>query len=204
MNPADQVIVAVTGASGSVYGLRLLKALLAKPLSVHLIVSDAGKAVMAHEIGPFDDDIVPFLKAHGAEFHPQARLYHYRPQDLFAPPASGSFLHGGMIIAPCSMKTLAAIASGLADDLIHRAADVCLKERRPLILLTRETPLNLVHLENMVRAARAGATILPPAPGFYFRPKTILDLVDSIIARVLDHLGQDHTLAKRWGETTRV
>jgi 4-hydroxy-3-polyprenylbenzoate decarboxylase len=204
VNPKNPVIVAITGASGSLYGIRLLKALLAKPLSVHLIVSDAGKAVMAHEIGPFDDDIVAFLKANGVVFHPQARLHPFSPQDLFAPPASGSFLHGGMVIAPCSMKTLAAIAGGIADDLIHRAADVCLKERRPLILLTRETPLSLVHLENMVRAARAGATILPPAPGFYSRPETILDLVDSIVSRVLDHLGQDHTLTKRWGEISRV
>jgi 4-hydroxy-3-polyprenylbenzoate decarboxylase len=200
MNRTDPVIVAITGASGSLYGIRLLKALLAKPLTVHLIVSDAGKAVMAHEIGPYDKDIIPLLKANGVALHPQAQLHHHSPGDLFAPPASGSFLHGGMVIAPCSMKTLAAITAGLADDLIHRSADVCLKERRPLILLPRETPLSLVHLENMVRAARAGATILPPAPGFYFRPETIQDLVDSIVARVLDHLGQEHTLTKRWGD----
>jgi 4-hydroxy-3-polyprenylbenzoate decarboxylase len=200
MNPPDQIIVAITGASGSIYGIRLLEALLAKPITVHLIVSNAGKEVMAHEIGAYDEDIAAFLKQNGVVFHPKARLFHFNPQDLFAPPASGSFMHGGMVIAPCSMKTLAAIAGGIAGDLIHRAADVCLKEKRPLILLTRETPLSLVHLENMTRAARAGATIMPPAPGFYFRPHTITDLVDSIIARVLDHLGYEHSLMKRWGE----
>jgi len=105
-----------------------------------------------------------------------------------------------MVIAPCSMSTLAAISSGITDNLIHRAADVCLKEKRPLILLPRETPLSLIHLKNMTRAAEAGAVILPPSPGFYTRPKTIDDLVDSVVARVMDHLGLDQTLSPRWGD----
>jgi 4-hydroxy-3-polyprenylbenzoate decarboxylase len=107
-----------------------------------------------------------------------------------------------MVIAPCSMNTLAAISSGITDNLIHRAADVCLKERRPLILLARETPLSLIHLKNMTRAAKAGAVIMPPSPGFYTRPETIDDLVDSIVARVLDHLRLNNELSPRWGDAS--
>ncbi|AOY60206.1 MULTISPECIES: UbiX family flavin prenyltransferase [Desulfococcus] len=198
------LVTAICGASGVIYGIRLLKALLARPVEVYLVISSAGYAVLRHEAGydgePFDD----FLKREGVVFHWEARLYHHDEGDLFAPPASGSFRHDGMVVAPCSMKTLGAVASGIADGLIHRAADVCLKERRPLVLLTRETPLNLVHLENMRRAAMAGAIIMPPCPGFYTRPETLTDIVDGTVARVLDQLDIDNDLTKRWGDKDLV
>jgi 4-hydroxy-3-polyprenylbenzoate decarboxylase len=198
------VVVAICGASGVIYGIRLLKALLARPIEVYLVISSAGLSVLRHEAeydgGPFSD----FLKQQGVSFHWDARLYHHEVTDLFAPPASGSFRHDGMIVAPCSMKTLGAIASGMAEGLIHRAADVCLKERRPLVLMTRETPLNLIHLENMRRAALAGATIMPPCPGFYTRPDTVMDIVDGTVARALDQIGIDNDLTKRWGDKDLV
>jgi len=204
-NPAPpEIIVAVTGASGSIYGLRLLSALLSRPCVVHLMISKAGDRVMAHETDWNDGDMLEYLSRTGAAIHPGAELKKWDPEDLFAPPASGSFRHVGMAVCPCSMKTLGAIASGLADTLIHRSADVCLKEKRPLVLLTREMPLNLIHLENMTRAARAGATIFPASPGFYFKPVTVTDLADSVIWRVLDHLGLPLENTKRWGNESRV
>ncbi len=193
-----KLVVAVTGASGSIYGIRLMRALVAHPVEVFFMVSSAGQGVMAHEIGKMDQPLERFLKNSGARFHKQAAVFEIDPEDLFAPIASGSFRHDGMVIAPCSMNTLAAIASGVTGNLIHRAADVCLKERRPLILLPRETPLSLIHLKNMYRLAKAGAILLPPCPGFYNRPQTIEDLVDSVVARVLDHLGLAHDLSKPW------
>jgi len=195
-----KIIVAITGASGGIYGIRLARALLALPVEVYLVVSSSGRQVMMHETGYESGMLETFLRASGAIFHEQAKLIEIPPDDFSAPIASGSFRQDGMVIAPCSMNTLAAIANGITDNLIHRAADVCLKERRPLILLPRETPLSLVHLKNMVRAAQAGAMILPPSPGFYHRPQTINDLVDGIVARALDHLGLAHDLSPRWGE----
>ena len=194
-----KIIVAICGASGSIYGIRLLKALLNKPVNIYLIISNAGLEILKYENGYNGKDFTLFLKDNGVVIHKDVSLNIYEQDDLFAPPASGSFRHDGMVIAPCSMKTLAAIASGMADNLIHRAADVSLKEKRPLILLPRETPLNLIHLKNMYMAAKAGATIMPPSPSFYSNPKTISDLVDSVIARVLDHLKIEHNLIKQWG-----
>ncbi|MFP4347888.1 MAG: UbiX family flavin prenyltransferase [Desulfococcaceae bacterium] len=199
-----KVVTAICGASGAVYGIRLLKALLERPIEVLLSVSRAGEQVLRHETDYPGGSIESFLKDRGVNFHSEARLIAYDPDDLFAPPASGSFRHDGMIIAPCSMKTLGAIAAGLSNDLILRAADVTLKERRPLVLLTRETPLSLIHLENMARAARAGATIMPPCPGFYNRPQTVLDIVDATIARTLDQLNIDNDLIRRWGESDGI
>ena len=192
-----KVVTAICGASGAVYGIRLLKALLERPIEVLLSVSRAGQQVLRHETDYPGGSLESFLTDQGVNFHSEARLISYDPDDLFAPPASGSFRHDGMIIAPCSMKTLGAIAAGLADDLILRAADVTLKERRPLVLLTRETPLSLIHLENMARAA----TIMPPCPGFYNRPQTVLEIVDATIARTLDQLNIDNDLIRRWGES---
>ena len=197
--PRPEVIVAVTGASGSIYGIRLLTALLSRPCVVHLMISRAGDRVMAHETDWTGGDMAAYLSGAGVDIHPRAELRQWDPEDLFAPPASGSFRHAGMAVCPCSMKTLGAVASGVSGTLIHRAADVSLKEKRPLVLLTREMPLSLIHLENMTRAARAGATILPASPGFYFKPATVTDLVDSVIWRVLDHLGLSSETAKRWG-----
>ncbi len=201
---ATTVVVAVTGASGAVYGLRLLGALLGRPISVHLMLSQAGRKVLAHETGWNGENAADYLARQGVAVHPEATLTPWAPDDLFAPPASGSFRHAGMVLAPCSMKTLGAIAAGISDTLVHRAADVCLKEKRPLILVTRETPLNLIHLENMARAARAGATIFPASPSFYMNPASVEDLVDSVIWRVLDHLGLPLSGVKRWGDDGRV
>jgi len=165
-----KIVVAICGASGSIYGIRLLKALLKNPVNIYLIISSAGYKVLEHETGYNGESFSSFLKDKGITFNKNAYLYTHDQDDFFAPPASGSFRNDGMVIAPCSMKTLGAIAAGIADNLIHRAADVNLKEKRPLILLPRETPLNIIHLKNMYVAAKAGATIMPPSPLILFKP----------------------------------
>ena len=198
-----RIIVAICGASGSIYGIRLLKALLENPLNIYLVISASGYRVMEHETGYNDGcnlaSFINFLKKQEIIFHKDAELNIYEQDDFFTPPASGSFIHHGMVIAPCSMSTLGAIASGISDNLIQRAADVCLKEKRPLILLTRETPLSLIHIKNMYRAAESGAVIMPPCPGFYSKPANLEDLIDSVIARVLNHLNIKQTLFREWG-----
>jgi 4-hydroxy-3-polyprenylbenzoate decarboxylase len=197
-------IVAVTGASGAIYGASLVRELLSGPTEVQVITSAAGRQVMSHELG-YQGSLEKLLATDSrASRHPEARLVEHRAETLFAPPASGSFRHQGMVVAPCSMKTLAAIASGVADNLITRSADVCLKERRMLVMVPRETPLNAIHLENMLRATRAGAVILPPAPAFYFAPKTVQDMVDFVVARILDHLGVPHRLVPEWTDEDLV
>ncbi len=195
-----KIVVVISGASGSIYGIRLLNHLLPNPIEVHLIISRAGEAVLRHESDFSGGSFKRFLKAGGTDFHGKGRLIVHNSKNLHASPASGSFKHDGMVIAPCSMKTLAGIAAGYAPDLIGRAADVTLKERRPLILLTRETPLSLIHIENMAKATRAGAVIMPPCPGFYHQPITMVDLADSVIARVLDHLKIEQNIVEQWGE----
>jgi 4-hydroxy-3-polyprenylbenzoate decarboxylase len=195
----QRLIVAVCGASGSIYAITLLRELLARPLEVHVITSPAGRQVLGHELG-YGGSLSELLDdTFGSFRHGEAALLEHGAETFFAPPASGSFKHGGMVVVPCSMKTLAAIATGVADNLITRSADVCLKERKPLILVPRETPLSTIHLENMLQAARAGALILPPAPGFYHRPRTVDDLVEFVVARILDHLGISHRLVGEWG-----
>ncbi len=194
----QRIIVAITGASGAIYGAVLMAELLQRPIEVHLIISDYGRKVMAHELG-ISGPVLPFLQSEfGVVPHGLSVLNQYSADNLFAPPASGSFRHAGMVIAPCSMKTLAAIASGFADNLVTRSADVCLKEKRPLILLPRETPLSPIHLENMLKVARAGAVLHPPVPAFYHRPESIRDIVNATVGRVLDHLGISHQLAAEW------
>ena len=194
----QKLVVAITGASGAVYGAVLVAELLQRPMEVHLIISDYGRKVMAHELG-ISGPMLPFLQSEfGLVPHGLSVLNQYAADNLFAPPASGSFRHSGMVIAPCSMKTLAAIAAGFADNLITRSADVCLKEKRPLILLPRETPLSAIHLENMLKVARAGAVLHPPVPAFYHRPESVRDIVNATVGRVLDHLGISHHLAAEW------
>jgi len=195
------IVVAVCGASGSVYGVRLAAALLKEGVQVHVIVSHAGFHVLAHEMG-YDPQsrFQDFLAAYGADTHSLKNLSVFSQDDIAAPAASGSFCHDGMVVAPCSMKTLAAVAAGYADNLINRACDVSLKEKRRLIMVPRETPLNMIHLENMARLARAGAVILPAIPSFYSFPDTLEALVDTVVARIMDHLGVDHNLAARWGD----
>lgn len=184
-----RILLGVTGASGSVYAMALAQELGGRDdVELHVIISDAARQVMKHETGISTVDITG--PAHAS----------YHIGDIAAPPASGSWQHQGMIICPCSMTTLGAIANGTGYNLIHRAADVTLKERRPLVLVPRETPLSEIHLRNMLRAHRAGATILPACPGFYHEPLSISDLVAQIAGRVLDQLGIEHQLTRRWGD----
>ena len=182
-----RIIVALSGASGAVYGLRLLQMLRELPgVETHLTVSDAGWLNLKHELD-LEPDAVATL-AH--------RLHDVR--DVGAALASGSFQSHAMVIAPCSMRTLAAVAHGLADNLITRAADVMLKERRRLVLMARETPLNLAHLRNMVSVTEMGAIVFPPVPAFYQRPQTVAEIVDHTVARVIDLLDLPNALAPRW------
>ncbi|MFH2092195.1 MAG: flavin prenyltransferase UbiX [Pseudomonadota bacterium] len=194
------IIVGISGASGSIYAIRLIKALVQAQTRVMAIVSDAGKEVMAHEMG--FDPIMPFsdwLIEYGIPLDAHSKLEVFSQSQMASEPASGSFVHAGMVVCPCSMKTLSAIAHGFADNLLTRSADVSLKEKRPLILVPRETPYNLIHLENMKKAHQAGAVILSPNPSFYSFPKTIEQLVDTVVARILDHLNVTHDLMPRWG-----
>jgi 4-hydroxy-3-polyprenylbenzoate decarboxylase len=186
------VVFGITGASGAPYAVRLLRALNDSGTPVRLIVSGYGLRLLAEET---EIEGVEGLKAATGDW---SRVELYDSLDRGATPASGSAPSRGMVICPCSMGTLASIAAGTSRNLVERAADVALKERRTLILVPRETPFSLIHLENMTRLTRAGATIMPAAPGFYHRPKSIGDLVDFVVARVLDHLGVEHELGRRW------
>jgi len=223
------IAVAITGASGATYAIRLLEVLLAAGCDVHLTISAAAQAVMKTELDltvDLDDFGLSMLMLDGgpnpkdhklqkvrslggisgessnvlsvASGEPgQLHYHHYR--DYMAPLASGSFITDGMVICPCSSGTLSAIVHGTSANLIHRASEVHLKENRKLILVPRETPLSLIQLENMTRAAQAGATIMPAMPAFYHKVKTIHDLVDFIVGRICDHLGVPNELVRRWG-----
>lgn len=199
MSENPPYVIAISGASGTVYGLRLVSALVRNRARVLMIVSKAARKVLAHET---DFSSYPSLSAFLSNFGIDCReggpVKLLDPDDIAACAASGSFVHAGMAVAPCSMKTLSHIASGNADNLITRAADVALKECRKLLLLCRETPLNLIHLDNMRTAAGAGAVIMPACPSFYSMPATIDDLVDTVVSRVLDHLGVENAAAVRW------
>jgi len=195
-----RLIIGITGASGSLYARKLLQVLAAVPGELHLIVSDMGQQVLAHELQIEDIDFGQFVRSLSADSHPATDIAVHDNRDLFAPVASGSFRTSGMIIMPCSMKTLAAVATGYSHDLIARAADVTLKEKRPLVLVTRETPLSLIHLKNMCVAAEAGATIMPASPGFYHHPNSIDALVEYMVGRVLDQLDIKLPTMARWGD----
>ena len=189
--PTRRIIVGISGASGAIYGVRLLQALREMPgVESHLVVSDAGWRNVQEE--------------HGLQRAAIEALAHqvHDVRDMGAAIASGSFQCSGMVVAPCSMRTLAAVAHGLSDNLITRAADVMLKERRRLVLMVRESPLHLVHLRNMVTVTEMGAIVCPPLPAFYLHPLSVSDIVDHSVARVLDLLDLPHTLAPRWqGQT---
>jgi len=183
-----RLIVAITGATGAVYGVRLLELLRAMPgLEIHLMVTPAGWMNVEQE-----------LQRPRQEVESLGHVVH-SVRDVGASIASGSFQTEGMVVAPCSMKTLAAVAHGLSDNLVARAADVVLKERRRLVLLAREAPLNLAHLRNMTAVTEMGGIVYPPLPAFYHRPQGIGDLIDQTCARVLDLFGIEHRLAPRWG-----
>lgn len=226
------LVVAMTGASGAIYAVRLLEVLTAAGRNVHLTISPSATTVLDKELGlkvaleRFDAEML--LPSDGGPEDSQLRklrgiapgfvfdnssilsevtkgrivYHHYR--DFMSGIASGSFLTAGMVICPCSMGTLAAIAHGISENLIHRAADVHLKERRKLVVVPRETPLGSIQLENMKRLADAGGVVLPAMPGFYHNPKSIHDLVDFVVARICDHLSVEHSLMKRWGEEGAV
>jgi 4-hydroxy-3-polyprenylbenzoate decarboxylase len=197
-----RITLALTGASGMAYGLRLLECLLRAGHAVDLLASQAARIVARQELDlrlPADNaELVAFFDARFAGH--AGRLRAYGKEEWFAPAASGSNPADAMVVCPCTMGSLAAIAHGLADNLIERAADVMLKERRPLILVPRETPFSLVHLRNMTALAEAGAIILPANPGFYHRPESVDRVVDFVVARVLDQLGVEHALIARWGD----
>jgi 4-hydroxy-3-polyprenylbenzoate decarboxylase len=182
-----RIVVAITGATGAVYGVRLLQRLGACPgVETHLVVSDAASLTLHQELGLQRRDVEAL-----------AHVVH-KNREIGASIASGSFQTDAMVIAPCSMKTLAAVAHGLSDNLIARAADVILKERRRLVLMVRETPFNLAHLRNMTAVTEMGGIVFPPLPSFYNRPATIDEMVEHTVARVMDLLGVDNSLAPRW------
>jgi len=193
------LVVAITGASGAPYALALLKTLLDLDRTVHLTMSPSAVEVMKAEVG-----VAPSLDRFDAADLlvdvPAGRLVYHHHQDFSSGIASGSFLTAGMVVVPCSMSTLGSIAHGITTNLVTRAADVHLKERRKLILVPRETPLNLVHLENMTQVTRAGAVVLPASPAWYHRPKGLDDMVAFVVGRICDQLGVSNRLTPRWGE----
>ena len=178
----------MSGGSCAIYGIGLLKVLQELDIETHLVVSTMGEYVAVHECGMDLQE----LKALATYFHDN--------KNLAAPIASGSFKTDGMVIVPCSMRTLAAVANGLSDNLLTRAADVVIKEKRNLVMVPRETPLSVIHLENMLKLARAGVTLMPASPGFYHQPEGITDIVSIMVGRILDQLKIEHNLFKRWGE----
>lgn len=180
------IIVGITGASGSIYGVSLIRVLADLGLEVHGIATEMGEKVMEFECGVTKADLAPYVTWHDN-------------RDLFAPVASGSFPVRSMVVAPCSMNTLGALAAGMGDTLLSRAAGVTMKEGRKLVVVPREMPYSVLHLENMLRLARAGATILPASPGFYHKPENMAQLIGHVVGKILDSLAIDHNLYPRWG-----
>jgi len=187
-----EIIVGITGASGSILACRLSKSLLELRYEVHLVATDNGQKVWDYELG---ESFTQFRESCQQD---NGKLFLYSNDDLFAPIASGSFKANAMVILPCSMGTLAKIAHGIADSLLTRAADVMLKEHRSLLLVPRETPLSAIHLENMLKLSRLGVTIMPPVPAFYHKPRTLEECIDLIIGRILDSLEIENPYHKVW------
>ena len=187
----SRYIVGITGASGSAYAVRLLEELLRGGHEVHLVVSQTGQQVMEYETGRT-------LSPEFADAYPEGRLVIHPHDDLFASISSGSFRTDGMVVVPCSMTTLGEIASGSSRNLLGRAADVCIKERRKLVLVPRELPFSTIHLRNMLSLSEMGVVILPASPGFYHRPQSVKDIVDFIVSRILDSLGIENNLYPKW------
>ncbi len=184
-----RVIVGITGASGSVYGMRLIEVLKKSHCEVHAVVTPSGWQVLAYECGVDE-----------AALRQQVDVL-YEVENIGAAIASGSFKNDAMIIVPCSMKTLGSIAAGISDNLLTRAADVTLKEGRPLIIVPRETPVHAIHLENMLKLARLGVKVIPASPGFYHKPQTMQDLIDMLVGKICDAIHIEHDLFQRWQET---
>ncbi len=196
----DNFVVGITGASGSIYGLRLIEELLRAQKQVTVLLTNAGRQVLAFEtelkLAENPADCLRQLRHH---FTADDLLRHYALNDFFAPIASGSSAPDALVICPCSMGTAGRIAAGLSDNLLERVADVALKENKKLLLVPRETPFNQIHLENLLRLSKAGAQILPAMPGFYQQPQWVEDLVDFVVGKILDNLDVEHQLFKRWG-----
>jgi len=203
MAAAAPLVVGITGASGAPYAVRLLEVLLEAGREVHLSISPSGQAVIATELGRTIDldrfDVAALL---GRAAPVAGRFTYHHHKNLMTPIASGSFLTAAMVICPCSGSTLSAIAHSMGENLIHRAAEVHLKERRKLVVVPRETPLSLPQLKNMQAIHEAGAVVLPAAPGFYHGATSVADLVDFVVARICDQLGVANVLIRRWGEAT--
>ncbi|MDA8429952.1 MAG: UbiX family flavin prenyltransferase [Geobacteraceae bacterium] len=196
-----RIFVALTGASGALYGLRLVEQLCLSGVDVTFTASCSGTLVCGEETGlDLSGDLTKASERLYAHLEVESGLELVHPDDLFCPAASGSAAPDAMVIAPCSMGTLARIACGISGNLIERCADVMLKERRPLLLVPRETPLSEIHLENMLRLSRAGAQIIPAMPAFYHKPGAVIEMVDFVVGKVLDQLGLEHELFRRWGE----
>lgn len=197
------LVVGITGASGAPYAVRLLEVLLESGREVHLAISPSGQAVIGEELGrQIDLDRFDLAALLGRPAPTHGTLHYHHHKNLMAPIASGSFLTAAMVICPCSGSTLSAIAHSMGENLIHRAAEVHLKERRKLVVVPRETPLSLPQLKNMQAVHEAGGVVLPAAPGFYHGAVTVADLVDFIVARICDQLGVPNALIRRWGEAT--
>ena len=202
MKNNNRVSLAITGASGACYGLRLLECLLKANITVYLMISSPAKVVIATETEiklPSKNDEIQqyFIEKYSAN---SKQLHVFNKEQWMAPVASGSNAPDAMVVCPCSTGTLSAISNGTSRTLIERAADVVMKEQKQLILVTREMPLSAIHLENMLKLSRLGVTIMPASPAFYQQPKDIKDMVDFVVARILDHLGISQSLAPRWGE----
>ncbi len=195
VNNSKPWIVGITGASGAIYAVHLIEAMLARDISVHVVITDAGWRVLHEEL---DWNAARRQETLAEKFGGQVR--YYPNQDIGANVASGSFLTSGMVIVPCSMGTLSSIASGASDNLLERAADVILKEGRRLFLVPRETPLHSIHLENMLKLSRMGVRIIPAMPAFYHNPQSMDELIDFMVGKVLDSMEIDHDLYKRWGD----
>ena len=197
-----QVALAITGASGAPYAKRLLEVLLRQGMTVHLMISTAGRIVLADELDwKLPSRAIDAQSTLAKQFDCSVdQLHVYGEQQWSSPLASGSHRVPTMIVCPCTMGTLAAIASGHSDNLINRAADVIIKEDRKLIMVPREAPFSVIHLENMLRLAKLGVCILPPNPGFYFKPKALEQIVDFVVARILDQAKIEHDLMPRWGD----
>lgn len=194
------LIIGITGASGSIYALRLMQVLLEEDVNLHLVITQAGRLVLNHELNwPLSED-----KDHNESFLRRfletSDLLLYDDKDLAAPIASGSFPVDGMVVVPASMGSISGIAHGRSSNLLERSADVILKERRRLIVVPRETPLNQIHLENLLSLSKLQVSVIPAMPAFYQQPKTIEDMVDFLVGRILDHLSIDHHLFKVWGQ----